>query len=55
MHSCLLGVDDVDKSGLQAGTANEETVDIGLLGQLSAVLLGHTASVQDTGLLGGLR
>jgi hypothetical protein len=39
MHSCLLGVDNVDKSGLQAGTANEETVNIGLLSELSAVLL----------------
>lgn len=50
VHS-LVRVDDVDESGLQAGTANEETVNVGLLGQLLAVLLADTAAVQDAGLV----
>lgn len=54
MHSSRVGVDDVDESRLQAGTANEETVDVGLLGQLGGVLLRHTSTVEDTGLVGGL-
>jgi hypothetical protein len=37
---------------LQAGTSNEETVDILLLGQFAAVLLADAASVDDTGVLG---
>jgi hypothetical protein len=55
MYSRLIRVDDIDKGGLQAGTSNQETIDIGLLGQLRAVLLGNTATIQNTGLLGGLR
>ena len=33
---------------LQAGTANKEAVDVGLLGQLAAVLLSDGATVDDT-------
>lgn len=33
---------------LQAGTANEEAVNIGLLGELAAVLLADGATVDDT-------
>ena len=54
MNSCLVGVDDVNERRLQASTANEETVNVSLLSQLLAVLLGDTATVQDTGLLGSL-
>ena len=50
----MVSVDDVDKGRLQASTADEETVNVGLLGKLVAVLLRDTATVQDTGLLGGL-
>jgi hypothetical protein len=51
MHSCLVGIDDVDKRGLQASAANEEAVNVWLLGQLVAVLLRHAAAVQDARLL----
>jgi hypothetical protein len=54
MHSCGLGVDDVDERRLQAGTADEETVNVGLLGKLLAVLLADAAAVQDTGLLSSI-
>lgn len=54
MYSCLVAVDDVDKRRLQAGAADEEAVNIRLLGELAAVLLRHAATVQDTGLLGRL-
>lgn len=36
---------------LQAGTANKETVNIGLLGELAAVLLADGATVDDTDLV----
>lgn len=55
MHSCLVRVDDVEECGLQARTSNQESINIRLLGQLCAVLLRYTASVQDAGLLRGLR
>jgi len=51
MDSCLLAVDNVNKCRLQASTADKETVNVSLLGQLLAVLLRDTATVQDTGLL----
>jgi hypothetical protein len=51
MHSCLVSIDDVDKRGLQASTANEEAVNVWLLGKLVAVLLRHAATVQDARLL----
>jgi hypothetical protein len=54
MHSCLLSIDDVDKRGLQASTADQEAIDVGLLGQLIAVLLRHAAAVQDARLLRSL-
>lgn len=54
MHSCLVGIDDIHKRRLQAGTANKEAIDISLLGQLVAVLLRHAAAVEDTGLLRSL-
>jgi hypothetical protein len=53
-HSCLVGVDNVNERRLQASTTDEETVNIGLLGEFLAVLLRDTATVQDTGLLGSL-
>lgn len=54
MNSCRVGVDDVDKRRLQGSTANKETVNVGLLGKLAAVLLVDAASVQDAGLLSSL-
>lgn len=54
MHSGRVRVDDIDKSGLQASTADKESVNVSLLCQLGAVLLRHTASIKDTGLLCGL-
>ena len=54
MNSCGVGVDDVDERRLQRSTANKETVNVGLLGELAAVLLVDGATVQDTGLLGSL-
>lgn len=48
-----LGVDNVDKGGLQAGTANKETVNVLLLGELVAVLLADTATVDDSGVVRG--
>lgn len=47
----LVCIDDVNESGLQAGTANQEAVNVGLLGQILAVLLADTATVQDAGLV----
>jgi hypothetical protein len=55
MYSCLVAVDDIDEGRLQAGAADEEAVNVGLLGKLAAVLLRHAASVQDPSLLGRLR
>jgi hypothetical protein len=53
-NSCLVAVDDVNEGRLQAGTTDKETVNVGLLSKLLAVLLGDTATVQDAGLLGSL-
>lgn len=50
----LLGVDDINKSRLQAGTTDKETVNIRLLAQLLAVLLADTATVQNAGLVRSL-
>lgn len=55
MNSCGVGVDDVDKRRLQGSTTDKETVNVGLLGKLAAVLLVDAASVQDAGLLSSLR
>jgi hypothetical protein len=55
MYSSGVRVDDIDKGGLQASTANEETVNVSLLGQLRAILLRHTTTVEDAGLLSSLR
>ena len=41
-------------SRLQAGTANKEAVNVGLLGELAAVLLADGATVDDADLVGGL-
>lgn len=41
-------------SGLERGTADEETIDIGFLADLSTVLLCDTTTVQDTSLIGDL-
>lgn len=54
MHSCLVAVDDIHESRLQASSSNQEAIDVSLLRQLFAVLLSHTAAVQDAGLLGRL-
>lgn len=51
MHSCLVRVDDIVERGLQARASNEESIDIRLLRQLRAVLLCHTSSVKNAGLL----
>jgi len=55
MHSSPLRVDDVHEGWLQAGAANKEAIDIGLLGQLTAVLLCYTSSIKNTSLVGGFR
>lgn len=39
---------------LQAGTANQESVNVGLLSELTAVLLADTATVDDPSVLGDL-
>ena len=39
----------------QASTANQESINIWLLGQIAAVLLGNTSTVKDTGSLCGFR
>lgn len=49
-----LGVDNVDKGRLQRGTANKESINVLLLGQLVAVLLADTATVDDACRLGSL-
>jgi hypothetical protein len=52
--SLLVGVDNVNKLGLQASAANQEAVNILLLGEVLAVLAIDTATVQDAGLLRNL-
>lgn len=54
MYLCRVGIDNVDERRLQRGTTDEETVNVGLLGEVAAVLLVDTAAVQDTGLLSSL-
>lgn len=54
VNHLLLGVDDVSEGRLQAGAADEETVNVGLLGELLAVLLADRATVDDAGLVGSL-
>lgn len=54
MYSCLVGVDDVVESRLQRSATNQEAINVGLLRELTAVLLGHTASIQDACLLSSL-
>lgn len=46
-----LGVDDVNKGRLKGGTTDEETVNVLLLGELVAVLLADTATVDDSGVV----
>ena len=50
----LIRVDDVDKSGLQAGATHQETIDVLLLGELAAVLLTDASTVDDPRVLRGL-
>lgn len=50
----LEAVDDIHEGGLQAGTTNQEAVNVGLLAQLLAVLLANTATVQDARLIRSL-
>jgi hypothetical protein len=54
MISRRVGVDDVDERRLQRSTTDKETVNVGLLGKLAAVLLVDAAAVQDAGLLRSL-
>ena len=46
-----LGVDDVNKGRLKGSTTDEETVNVLLLGELVAVLLADTATVDDSGVV----
>ena len=46
-----LGVDDINEGGLKGGTTDEETVNVLLLGELVAVLLADTATVDDSGVV----
>lgn len=46
-----LGVDDINEGGLEGGTTDEETVNVLLLGELVAVLLADTATVDDSGVV----
>lgn len=50
----LSGVDNVDESGLETGTSDQEAVNILLLGQIFAIAIRDTASVDDPGVLSGL-
>ena len=52
--SFLVGVDDLDKVGLEAGAADEAAVDVGAGRQFLAVGCGHAAAVQDSQVLGHL-
>lgn len=52
--SLLVGVDDINESGLEGSTTDEETVNVLLLGQLLAVLLADGTTVDDSGLLGSI-
>ena len=54
MYSCLVGVDDVVEGRFQRSAANQEAINVGLLRELTAVLLSHTATVQDACLLSSL-
>lgn len=54
MNSRRVGVDDVNKRRLQRRTTDQETVNIGLLGELTAVLLVDAAAVQNACLLRSL-
>lgn len=40
---------------LERGTTDKETVNVGLLGELTAVFLIHGAAVEDSGSLGNFR
>jgi hypothetical protein len=54
LNLLLLSVDNVNESGLQAGAADKETVNVGLLSEVLAVLLADGAAVDNTGGLGDL-
>jgi hypothetical protein len=54
MHSSLVSIDNIHKRRLQASPTNKEPINVRLLSQLIAVLLRHTAAVQDTRLLRSL-
>ena len=47
-------VDDIHEFRLERGTSDEETVNVGLLAELLAVLLADAAAVEDAGLVGDL-
>lgn len=50
----LEAVDDLDECRLQAGAANQESVNIELLAEIAAVLIVDATSVEDAGFVGGL-
>jgi hypothetical protein len=52
-NSSRLGVNNVNKGGLQAGTSDEETINVLGLGELVAVLLTNTATVDDSSVVRG--
>lgn len=47
----LLRIDNIHKSGLQARTTDQETINIRLLSQLLAILVTHTSTIDDSRLL----
>lgn len=46
-NDLLAGVDNVHELWFQGGTADEETIDVGFLGQLLGIGSGHRAAVLD--------
>ncbi len=51
-HVLLLGVDDLDELGLQRSASDEESVDVGALGQFLAVGGSDGPAVLDASLVG---
>ena len=48
----LIRFDDINESRLQTSPANQEPVNVLLLGQIAAVLLRHAAAIDDARVLG---
>lgn len=52
---CLLsGIDDLHKLGLQRSTSHQETINVGLLGQLLGIGSGDRATVLDAQAVGDI-